>query len=75
MAGRIMAVVVMSWVGIAARIAYAFGAPDGCIRYTAAAVGAFRRRPEHALKTRRTGRTERPRGEPHCTTMVPTMFG
>lgn len=75
MAGRIMAVVVMSWVGIAARIAYAFGAPDGCIRYTDAAVGAFRRQPEHAFQMRRAARTERCRGEPHCTTMVPTMFG
>src|SRR3954471_14736720 len=31
---RIMAVVVMSWVGTALDIAYAFGAPAGCIRYT-----------------------------------------
>jgi len=29
-----MAVVVMSWVGTALDIAYAFGAPAGCIRYT-----------------------------------------
>jgi hypothetical protein len=31
---RIMAVVVMSWVGTALDIAYAFGAPAGCILYT-----------------------------------------